>query len=58
MPPIVGGAGGLVCESVSTADLLSDHLDSKKSNESVDLPLTRHPSPSLNTFAFRSREVR
>ena len=24
---------------------------------SVDLPLTCHPSPSLTTFAFRSREV-
>ena len=25
--PIVGGGGGLVCESVGKADLLSDHFD-------------------------------
>ena len=37
---------------------LSDHFDSKQSKESVDLPLTCHPSPSLTTFAFRSSEVR
>ena len=36
----------------------SDHFDSKQSWESVDLPLTCHPSDSLNTFAFRSSEVR
>ena len=40
------------------ADLLSDHFDSKQSREAVDLPLTCHPSPSLTTFVFRSREVR
>ena len=40
------------------ADLLSDHFDSKQSRESIDLPLTCHPSPSLVTFAFRSNEVR
>ena len=30
----------------------------KKSRKAVDLPLTCHPSPSLTTFPFRSREVR
>ena len=45
-------------ESVGKADLLSDHFDSKQSRETVDLPLTSHPSPSLTTFAFRSSEVR
>ena len=54
----VSEGGGLVCESVGKADLLSDHFDSKQSKEAVDLPLTCHPSPSLTTFAFRSREVR
>ena len=58
LPPLVGGGGGLVCESVGKADLLSDHFDGKQSRESVDLPLTCHPSPSLNSFAFRSNEVR
>ena len=58
MPPLVSEGGGLVCESVGMADLLSDHFDSMQSREAVDLPLTRHPSPSLTTFAFRSREVK
>ena len=57
LPPLVGGGGGLVCESVGNADLLSDHFDGKQSRESVDLPLICHPSPSLTSFAFRSSEV-
>ena len=40
LPPLVGGGGGLVCESVGKANLLSDHFDVKQSKESVDLPLT------------------
>ena len=47
-----------MCESVGKADLLSDHFDSKQFRESVDLPLTCHPSPSLTSFAFRLSEVR
>ena len=47
MPPLVSEGGGLVCESVGKADLLSDHFDSKQAREAVDLPLTCHPSPSL-----------
>ena len=46
MPPLVSEGGGLVCESVGKADLLSDHFDSKQSREAVDLLLTCHPSPS------------
>ena len=57
LPPLVGGDGGLVCKSVDKADLLSDHVDGKQSSESVDPPLTCHPSPRLTTFAFRSSEV-
>ena len=34
------------------------HFDGKQSRESVDPPLTCHPSPRLATFAFRSSEVR
>ena len=56
--PLVSEGGGLVCESVGKADLLSDHFDSKQSREAVDLLLTCHPSPSFTTFAFRSSEVR
>ena len=58
LPPLVSEGGGLVCESVSKADLLSDHFDSRQSREAVDLQLTCHPSPSFTTFAFRSSEVR
>ena len=53
MPPLVGGGGGPVCESVGKADLLSDHFDSKQSREAVDLLLTCHLSLRLITFAFR-----
>ena len=57
LPLLLSEGGGLVCESVGKADLLSDHFNSKQSRETVDLPLTCHPSPSLTTVAFRSTEV-
>ena len=47
-----------MCESVGKAVLLSDHFDCEQFRETVDLPLTCHPSPSFTTFAFRSSEVR
>ena len=58
LTPLISEGGGLVCESVGKADLLSDHLDSNQSREAVDIPLTCHPYPSLTTFAFRPSEVR
>ena len=58
MSPLVSEGGGLACESVGKADLLSDHFDSNQSREAVDLQLTCHLAPSLTTFAFRSSEVR
>ena len=58
LPLFVSEGGGLVCESVGKADLLSDHFDSKQYWEAVDLPLTCHPSPSFTTIAFRSSKVR
>ena len=58
MPPLVSEGGGLVCESIGKADLLSNHFHSKQFREAVDLPHTCHSSPSLTTFGFRSREVR
>ena len=54
----MGAGGGLVCESVGKADMLSAHFDGKQSIYPVDLPSTCHPSPSLTAFAFRSREVK
>ena len=47
LPPLVGEGGGLVCESVGKADLLSVNFDSKQFREAVDLPFTCYPSPSL-----------
>ena len=38
LPPLVSEGDGLVCESVSKADLLSDNFDSKQSMEAVYLP--------------------
>ena len=45
------------CESVGKADLLSNHFDGKQSRESVDLPITCHPSTSLTSFPFKSSDV-
>ena len=58
LPSLIGAGGGLVCDSVGKADMLSAHIDGKQSRDPVDLPSTCHPSPSVITFAFRSREVK
>ena len=58
LPPLIGAGGGLVCESVGKADMLSAHFDGKQSRDPVYLLSTCHPSTSLTTFAFRSREVK
>ena len=58
LPLLVTEGGGLVCESVGKADLLTDHFDNKQSKDAVDLPLTCYSSTSLTTFAFRSSDVR
>ena len=47
LPPLFSEGGGLLCESVDKADLLSDHFDSKQSREAVDLPHTSHLSYHL-----------
>ena len=64
LPPLVGGVGvrlhqhcrrlALVCESVGKDDLFSDHFDGKQSRESVNLPLTCHPSLSLTLSVSKS----
>ena len=56
--PLIGAGGGLVCESVWKADMLSAHFDGKQSRDPVDLPSTCHPFPCGTTIAFRSREVK
>ena len=40
LPPLIGGGGGLMCESVDKAELFSDNFHGKQSREPVDLPLT------------------
>ena len=45
---------GLVCNSVCKADLPSDYLGNQQSKESVDLPQTCYPSPSLTLLLFKS----
>ena len=47
-----------MCNSIGKADQLSYHYDTKRSSESVDLPLTCLPSPYLITSAFWLSEVR
>ena len=52
LPPLAGVCGGLVCESVGKADLLSDHFHGMQYRESVDLRSLAirlrdlHPLPS------------
>ena len=58
LPPLIGAGGGLFCESVGEVNMLSAHFDGKHSSDPVDFPPTCHPSPSLTTFPFRSREVK
>ena len=33
LPPLIGAGGGLVCESVGKADILSAHFDEKQSRD-------------------------
>ena len=58
LAPLIGAGGGLFCESVGKADMVSAHFNGKQSRDSVDLPSTCHPFPSLTTFVFRSRKVK
>ena len=54
LPTLVIGGGGLVCESVTKTDLLSDQFYSNQSKESDDLPTTCHPPPSVIILALRN----
>ena len=58
LTPLVGGVGGLVCELVGWADLLSDHFDSKQCRSHlIRRSLAIHLLDLPPTFAYRSREV-
>ena len=57
-PPLIGRVlVWSVSRSVRQIFCLT-HFDGKQSRDPVDLPSTCHPSPSLTTFAFRSREAK
>ena len=45
LPPLIGAGGGLVCESVGMADMLSAILMESSARILVDVPSTCHPSP-------------
>ena len=56
LPPFIGVGGGLVCELVCQADLLSANFDSKRPRDLVDLSSTCHPSPvSLPLPSYQGR---
>ena len=59
LPPLVS-EGGALCVGLFARLICSRIILTAGSpaREAVDLQLTRHPSPSLTTFPFRSREVR
>ena len=40
LPPLIWRGGGLVCESVVKAEMLSIRFDGKQSRDPVDLPST------------------
>ena len=56
LPPLVNEGGGLVCESVRKADLLSYHFDSKQSREAADVPRT-DPLGVFPLFLKRTADV-
>ena len=53
LPPLVCPGGGLVCESVVKADLLSDHFDSKQSRESDDLPVAGRKWAQIYIYIYK-----
>ena len=46
LPPLIGAGGGLVCESVVKAEMLSAHFDGKQSRDlvgsAIHLPYVPH----------------
>ena len=52
LPLLVSEGGGLVCESVGKADLLSDHFDSKQSSEVMYLLLDLNPYGGTGPFGL------
>ena len=59
LPPLIGASGGLVCESVGKAEMLSAHFDGAvqgSCRSAIHLPFV--PQSHCIGFAFRSREVK
>ena len=62
LPLLVSEGGGLVCESIGKADLLSDHFDSKQFREAVDqfsffIRKNNKPTAGANGSAKRRKQV-
>ena len=50
--------GSVTCSPQEKADLLSSTFNSKQNDKILDLPSGCHPEPILNSFAFRSSELK
>ena len=55
--PLIGAGGGLVCESVGKAEILSANFDGKQSRDPADLPYTQvtvgETAPAGSIFLWR-----
>ena len=56
-PPIIDEGGSLVCDPKAKACALSRFFDGKQCRDDITIPLSCHPEPKLNSFAFRSKDV-
>ena len=58
MPPFVKPDGCVTHSPIENAILFADVFRSKQSNKKLEIPLSSFPEPKLNSFAFRSSEVK
>ena len=59
VPPLVKADGCITHSSVEKVTLFADlFIYSKQSNEKLEIPLSCFPEPKLNSFAFRSSEIK
>ena len=58
IPPLVKPDGSVTYKPLDKACILADSFNSKQNREDIQLPLSCHPLPSFNSFAFRSSEIR
>ena len=58
VPPLVKPNGCITHSPLEKATLFADVFDSKQRNEELEIPLSYFPKHKLNSFAFRSSEVK